>query len=107
MAFENRHGNSYYYRKKRDGNRVISEYLGCGELAYLIAQFDEIEQLKKKFEQEKEAKIRQKINEKSVEIEKLHKENVEIIEFVLISLGFHQHKRQWRKKRNAKFNSDK
>ena len=58
MAFENRHGNSYYYRKKRDGNRVISEYLGCGELAYLIAQFDEIECEKRRNQREYEKEFR-------------------------------------------------
>lgn len=101
MAFEIRNGNSYYYRKKREGNRVISEYIGCGEVAYLIAQFDEIERLERDSERQKESEIRAKLSEKSLEIEQLHKENAKLIELVLNSLGFHQHKRQWRKKRNA------
>ena len=43
MALEFRTSNIYYYRKKRDGNRVISEYLGKGEMALLFSQLDKME----------------------------------------------------------------
>ncbi len=36
MALEERNGNYYYYKKERDGNRVVSKYYGKGELANLI-----------------------------------------------------------------------
>ncbi len=47
MALEERKGNYYYYKKERIGNRVVSKYYGKGELAGLIAQYDEIEREEK------------------------------------------------------------
>jgi hypothetical protein len=40
MGLELRHGRLYYYRKRRDGNRVESEYVGGGMLAELAATLD-------------------------------------------------------------------
>ena len=40
MGWEDRNGRSYYYRKERDGTRVKSVYVGRGETAGLIAQFE-------------------------------------------------------------------
>jgi hypothetical protein len=44
LAWESRkRGGKYYVRKHRVGNRIISEYIGCGAAAELIARLDEIE----------------------------------------------------------------
>ncbi len=43
MAFEKRGNGIYYYKKEREGNRVVSKYIGKGEVASLIAQMDELE----------------------------------------------------------------
>jgi hypothetical protein len=41
MGLESRGGQiNYYYRKRRIGNRVTSEYVGCGELAALAWLLD-------------------------------------------------------------------
>jgi len=40
MAWETRGGHSYYYRKKRMGNKVLSEYVGKGLVAQEIASKD-------------------------------------------------------------------
>ena len=39
MGWEQRGNNSYYYKKERDGSRVKSVYVGRGEIAHMIAQF--------------------------------------------------------------------
>ncbi len=46
MAWESRGNGSYYYRKQRIGGRVVSEYVGQGEVAGLVAQLDAIERTK-------------------------------------------------------------
>ena len=43
MGFETRRGNLYYYRKRRDGSRVVSEYVGVGHVAALCSQLDDAE----------------------------------------------------------------
>ena len=40
MAWEDRGGNRYYYRKRWEGGRCVSEYLGAGELAEALATLD-------------------------------------------------------------------
>ena len=41
MAIESRGTGQYYYRKRRIGSRVVSEYVGAGYLADLTRQLDE------------------------------------------------------------------
>ncbi len=38
MGMETRGNHRYYYRKERQGTRVVSTYLGNGETAQLIAE---------------------------------------------------------------------
>lgn len=38
MGWEQRGNNSYYYKKERDGSRVMSVYVGRGEIAHMVAQ---------------------------------------------------------------------
>ncbi len=37
MGWEDRGGNRYYYRKRWEGGRCISEYLGAGATAELLS----------------------------------------------------------------------
>ena len=60
MALEKRNGNYYYYKKERDGKRVVSKYYGKGELAFLIAQMDEIERQEKLEKAELQRKNKEK-----------------------------------------------
>ena len=41
MAIEFRGGGAYYYRKRREGDRVVSEYVGGGLIGLIVAQDDE------------------------------------------------------------------
>ena len=99
MAWETRGNNSYFYRKERRGANVKSEYIGHGEVAELIDQFEnvcratkEIEKRKRKREMEKDEIIDEKLNA-------ISKINQSLVDALFLINGFHQHKRQWRKKR--------
>ncbi len=73
MALEERNGNYYYYKKEREGNRVVSKYYGKGELAGLIAQYDEIERQEKAEKAELQRKNREKqakIDDELTELER-------------------------------------
>ena len=41
MAIEFRGGGAFYYRKRREGDRVVSEYVGGGLVGLIVAQDDE------------------------------------------------------------------
>ena len=101
MGWERRGNYEYYYRKEREGSRVKSTYIGRGDLARTIANF---ESDSAKLEKLMRAK-------KSIEAEAL--ENAEAVldravelvqlftEATILTAGFHTHHRQWRRKRNG------
>jgi hypothetical protein len=103
MALEERNGNYYYYRKEREGNRVVSKYYGKGELASLAAQMDEIEAQGKECERIREQKRREKAEEFEKEIIEIENALNELVTAHLLINGYHQtDSRQWRKKRNGR-----
>lgn len=99
MALEYRNGQVYYYRKRRYGNTVVSEYLGKGETAYLTASLDRLDrqdgELKRqglKIKRTEEIEADNVLNE-------LESRLVELFSIVAKANGYHKPKRQWRKKR--------
>ncbi len=100
MALEKRNGNYYYYKKERDGNRVVSKYYGKGELASLIAQMDEIERYEKAEKAELQRKNKEEIEKIDRELSNLGQEIRKLIENVLLNLGFYKTRsREWRLKK--------
>jgi hypothetical protein len=106
MAWEQRGNRRYYYRKRREGKRVISEYQGTGDLAELTAKIDQIEQ-------EQEQERRQAWAAKKAEVEAVDAVLADYNNLVqamtdatLLLAGYRKHKRQWRKIRNVRKQSD-
>ncbi len=99
MGWEDRNGRSYYYRKERDGSRVKSVYVGRGETAGLIAQFEALQS------DEREEKLalarleRERVEEQDTELDALGEIIRELAAATLIAHGYHQHKREWRRRR--------
>jgi hypothetical protein len=99
MALEQRHGNVYYYRKRKRGGRVLSEYIGAGDFAELAALHDQAKR-------ERRAQMRQAL--RAVQAAASHADApvrallfivADVVKRILESRGWHQHKRQWRKRR--------
>ena len=100
MALEERNGNYYYYKKEREGNRVISKYYGKGELAFLVAQMDEIERYEKAEKAELQKKNKEEIEKIDRELSNLEREIKKLTENVLLNLGFYKTRsREWRLKK--------
>ena len=103
MAWEDRRGRSYYYAKERQGSKVISRYVGSGEVAHLVDQFSGERR-------EEDAERRSGI---AAEVALMVAEDKAaddifaavdgLMREVLQAEGFHQHARgQWREKRDGK-----
>lgn len=99
MALEKRGSNYYYYKKEREGNRVLSKYYGKGELAGLVAQMDEIEREKKHLETLQNLRFRQETEQIDKEIDRFESEVADLITKTLLSLRFYKTtSREWRLK---------
>jgi hypothetical protein len=99
MAWEQRGNNSYYYRKKRQGTRVVTQYVGNDFSANLLAELDREERAEHLHDQ---AKWRKQISEcREIEVEIEHLANVMhlLVRATLLISGYHPYKGQWRKKR--------
>lgn len=102
MAWEDRNGRQYYYRKHRIGRYVFSEYIGSGPVAELCAALDEA----KRKEKEQEQKAWQKEKEDMMAIDRQLDNLIDTTRVLtrasLLLSGFYPHKYQWRKKLASK-----
>jgi hypothetical protein len=101
MAWESRHDSrhSYYYRKKRVAGRVVSEYIGRGEVAALIARDDELDRLKAGADRAQRRTERASAQVLDAELDALEQELATLTTGALLCAGYHLHKGQWRKRR--------
>jgi hypothetical protein len=101
MGWENRNGRRYYYRKRRERGRVVSEYIGtgfAGEIAEIFDAEDRCETEYKRRELREQKASAQTIDSQAGEVEKYART---ITRACLLLAGYHTHKRQWRKLRNV------
>ncbi len=97
MAWEQRGTNSYYYRKRWQDGRVVSEYLGTGALAQLLVALEEARRAKEETERLDERRRRaQAAIGRRVLAEPVAQLRA-LTRAVLLVNGYHQHKGQWRK----------
>ena len=101
MGIEARHNNGklYYYKKKRVGSKVVSEYQGGGELVSILQHIEARERAEKEAERERQRIERMSMAEIDKQIDAFSRMIDTLMEAELISKGFHQHKRQWRRRR--------
>jgi hypothetical protein len=92
----------YYYRNVRIGKRVRSEYVGSGETAELIAQLDQHDitlRALERFEKKLALVIFRQHAAPPPALDAYSAAVRGTVADVLGRLGFHRHKRQWRRKR--------
>jgi hypothetical protein len=97
MGWEQRGNTRYYYRKRREGDCVVSEYVGTGEVAEAIAALDARDRDRRQLERQKQAAL-----------QALDAEVDEVCDLIriltrgfLLATGYHTHKGQWRKTRHG------
>ncbi len=103
MAYEKRGNSSYFYKKEREGKRVVSKYYGKGGLSSVIAQLNELDAARKEYERFEEQQRREKAEKFEKEITEIENAFNELITAHLLINGYHQTgSREWRKKRNGR-----
>ena len=99
MSWEQRGNATYYYRKKRRGVRVVSEYVGRGKAAQYTALMDGSGKRLRahmRAARQKAHVTEKRADELVVEFDKM----VQVLtRAYLIAQGCHTHKGQWRRKR--------
>jgi hypothetical protein len=94
----------YYYRSRKVNGRVVREYVGTGRVAELAAQLDDIKRQERKAEKAAWQEEKARLDALDADVAAL----IELTELVaagaLVAAGYHQHKRQWRRKRHGNDN---
>jgi hypothetical protein len=99
MGWEQRGKRLYYYTKTRIGAKVLSMYVGSGEVANLAALLHDVSRdetdINRLIERNERTKYAEIDAELAANEAKLKRELADFMH----SAGYHQHKGTWRKKR--------
>jgi hypothetical protein len=102
MAFESRGSNLYYYRKRREGSRVVSEYVGRGHGAALTLKLDEAERAEEKARRMKERGGREAGEALDELLDAIGAALRSAAAVELVAAGCHNRKGEWRVIRGGK-----
>ena len=91
----------YYYRVRREGRRVVREYVGTGRIAELAAQLDALRRQKREAEAAVWQAEKARLDALDAKVSALIDLTDMAAAAALLAAGFHQHKRQWRRKRHG------
>jgi len=91
----------YWYRSRRNGRQVQTEYLGPGALGEFVALIDAQQQGERCEQREAQAVEREAQRAIDRPLDEAGAELRELLRVVLASAGYHQHKGTWRKRRNG------
>ena len=99
MGLEQRKGNLYYYRKRRDGERVVSEYVGNSDIAFSLARLStDLEESRKNDRRLEQGRRDQEV-ELNKRLDRISQDIDVMVSAAFALAGYHQHNREWRLKR--------
>ena len=101
MGLEKRNGRVYYYKSRRDGEKVRKVYVGAGDFAHLAAQLDEAERLKREEETTRWRKEKERLEASAAFVKELEGAAEILTRAQLLMAGFHKHKGEWRRLRES------
>ena len=101
MALETRPwGGTYYYRSRREGKRVVKEYVGAGPAAELLAAVEEREREWHQVEADRRRAEMARMDAADAEVDDLCRRVELLVRATLLGAGYHRHDRgEWRKRR--------
>ena len=102
MGLETRRGKLYFYRKRREGGRVVSEYVGGGRVAALCSQLDDAERAEGEARRASERGGREAEEALDGLLDTIGAALRTAAACELIAAGCHNHRGQWRVIRGGK-----
>ena len=103
MAWERRrNGRLYYYRARSVNGRVVKEYIGRGPVAEKAAAEDAVQRAEREAKVEAERRRREEFKAARASLVDLCDQCDVLMKGALIHAGYHQHKREWRRRRAKK-----
>ena len=101
MAWEDRNGRRYYYRKRREGGSVVSEYVGTGLAGEIAEIFDVEDRREAEYKQREIRKQKASVQAIDSQVGEVEKYTRAITRACLLLSGYHTHKGQWRRLRDV------
>jgi len=96
MAWEQRKGGLFYYRKVREGKSVRSVYMGRSAIVGMIADLDEERRFVQAMAREREDALDALVGASEAQF----KATMETVREALEGAGYHKRKGQWRKRKD-------
>jgi len=102
VGLEKRNGHVYYYKSRRDGEKVRKVYVGAGDFAHLAAKLDEAERLRRRKEEAAHCREeRERLERSAAFLQELEEAAEVLVRAHLLASGYHKHKGQWRRQRGS------
>jgi hypothetical protein len=96
-------GGLYYTRSRKEGGRVVREYVGGGVLGELAAQMDAERHQQREAQKAAQREERERLDALVAPLEELYEAAEVIARAALIASGYHRHNRgEWRKRRERR-----
>jgi hypothetical protein len=100
MAWETRErGGRYYYRARREGGRVVKEYVGTGEIAEIVAHAEETLRSHRQREAPRWQAELEPLTKLATPMAELCEAAEILARATLIAAGFRRRKGEWRRAR--------
>jgi hypothetical protein len=101
MGWKTINGRRYYYKSRRVGDRVVTDYYGGGETAALIAEMERIDR-----ERRDDARLTRRVRQQRARdldaaLDALVAEARSEADALIEAAGFYLHRRQWRRRRRS------
>ena len=104
MGWEQRKGGFSYYETRREGERVVSQYVGTGTFAEACAVLNEAEKQKRQRQREAVKQEQEALDREDRQVKDVLDQIRVLTHAALIANGYHTHKGQWRKRREHREN---
>ena len=100
MAWEKRErGGLYYYRSRREGGRVVKDYVGTGEVAEIVAHAEETVRRHREREAARWRSERESMKDLIAPVAEVCEAADVLARACLVAAGFRRHKGEWRRER--------